>query len=108
MQGVRKQSKKTILFLQISPRMTNLRQGELLVSFFFFFSVISQVVLNGICTTISIKNNVTVICDSCSPDMNLRPDGMRNTELEETQAGQGEISITSDMQMTSPLWQKAK
>ena len=36
---------------------------------------------------------------------------MRNTGLEETQAGirlQGEISITSDMQMTPPLWQKVK
>ena len=31
---------------------------------------------------------------------------MRNTGLEETQAG--EISITSDMQMTPPLWQKVK
>ena len=36
---------------------------------------------------------------------------MRNTGLEETQAGikiAGEISITSDMQMTPPLWQKVK
>ena len=36
---------------------------------------------------------------------------MRNTGLEETQAGikiVGEISITSDMQMTPPLWQKVK
>ena len=39
---------------------------------------------------------------------------MRNVGLEETQAGikisprQGEISITSDMQMTPPLWQKVK
>ena len=36
---------------------------------------------------------------------------MRNTELDETQAGTrlpGEISITSDMQMTPPLWQKVK
>ena len=36
---------------------------------------------------------------------------MRNARLEEAQAGikiAGEISITSDMQMTSPLWQKAK
>ena len=36
---------------------------------------------------------------------------MRNAGLEEAQAGirlQGEISITSDMQMTPPLWQKAK
>ena len=36
---------------------------------------------------------------------------MRNTGLEETQAGlrlPGEISITSDMQMTPPLWKKVK
>ena len=36
---------------------------------------------------------------------------MRNAKLEEAQAGirlPGEISITSDMQMTPPLWQKAK
>ena len=36
---------------------------------------------------------------------------MRNAGLEETQTGikiAGEISITSDMQMTPPLWQKAK
>ena len=36
---------------------------------------------------------------------------MRNTGLGETQAGikiLGEISITSDMQMTPPLWQKTK
>ena len=36
---------------------------------------------------------------------------MRNAGLEETQAGikiAGEISITSDMQMTLPLWQKMK
>ena len=36
---------------------------------------------------------------------------MRNTGLEEAQAGSrlpGEISITSDMQMTTPLWQKVK
>ena len=36
---------------------------------------------------------------------------MRNAELEEAQAGikmVGEVSITSDMQMTPPLWQKAK
>ena len=36
---------------------------------------------------------------------------MRNTGLDETQAGikmPGEISITSDMQMTPPLWQKVK
>ena len=36
---------------------------------------------------------------------------MRNAGLEEAQAGirlPGEISITSDMQMTPPLWQKEK
>ena len=36
---------------------------------------------------------------------------MRNIGLEETQAGikmPGEISITSDTQMTPPLWQKVK
>ena len=36
---------------------------------------------------------------------------MRNAGLEEAQAEsrlQGEISITSDMQMTPPLWQKVK
>ena len=36
---------------------------------------------------------------------------MRNAGLEEAQAGikiAGEISITSDVQMTPPLWQKVK
>ena len=36
---------------------------------------------------------------------------MRNAGLEEAQAGikiSGEISITSDMQMKPPLWQKVK
>ena len=36
---------------------------------------------------------------------------MRNTQLDEAQAGikiAREISITSDMQMTPPLWQKVK
>ena len=36
---------------------------------------------------------------------------MRNARLDETQLEsrlQGEIPITSDMQMTPPLWQKAK
>ena len=36
---------------------------------------------------------------------------MRNAGLEEAQAGikiAGEISITSEMQMTPPLWQKGK
>ena len=36
---------------------------------------------------------------------------MRNTGLEEAQAGikiSGEISLTSDMQITLPLWQKVK
>ena len=34
---------------------------------------------------------------------------MQNAGLDEAQAGlQGEISITSDMQMTPTLWQKPK
>ena len=36
---------------------------------------------------------------------------MRNAGLEEAQAGikmPGEISITSDMQITPPLWQKSE
>ena len=36
---------------------------------------------------------------------------MQNARLDETQVGikiVGEISITSDMQMTPPLWQKVK
>ena len=34
---------------------------------------------------------------------------MRNARLDEAQAGlPGELSITSDMQMTPPLWQKVK
>ena len=36
---------------------------------------------------------------------------MRNAGLDEAQAGikfPGEISLTSDMQMTPPLWQKVK
>ena len=36
---------------------------------------------------------------------------MRNAGLDEAQAGvkiSGRISITSDMQMTPPLWQKVK
>ena len=33
---------------------------------------------------------------------------MRNTGLEEESRLPGEISITSDMQMTPPLWQKVK
>ena len=36
---------------------------------------------------------------------------MRNARMDEAQAGikiSGEISITSDMQMTPPLWQKVK
>ena len=36
---------------------------------------------------------------------------MRNAGLDKAQVGirlLGEISITSDMQMTPPLWQKAK
>ena len=55
------------------------------------------------------------VCQGCilSPCLfNLyAEDIMRNAGLEETQAGirlLGEISITSDMQMTPPLWQKVK
>ena len=55
------------------------------------------------------------ICQGCilSPCLfNLYAENiMRNAGLEETQAGikiGGEISITSDMQMTPPLWQKVK
>ena len=36
---------------------------------------------------------------------------MRNAGLDEAQAGikmPGEISLTSDMQMTPPIWQKVK
>ena len=36
---------------------------------------------------------------------------MRNTGLEESQVGSrfpGELSITSDIQMTAPLWQEVK
>ena len=33
---------------------------------------------------------------------------MRNAGLDEAQAGIKIASITSDMQMTPPLWQKAK
>ena len=55
------------------------------------------------------------VCQGCilSPCLfNLYADYiMRNTGLEEAQAGikiAGKISITSDMQMTPPLWQKVK
>ena len=33
---------------------------------------------------------------------------MRNAGLDEAQAGMGEILITSDMQVTPPLWQKVE
>ena len=33
---------------------------------------------------------------------------MRNAALDEAQAGMGEILITSDMQVTPPLWQEVK
>ena len=42
---------------------------------------------------------------------NLYAEYMRNAGLEEAQAGikfAGRISITSDIQMTPPLWQKVK
>src|SRR5574337_153326 len=55
------------------------------------------------------------VCQGCiwSPCLfNLHAEYiMRNGGLEEAQAGikiVGEISITSDMQMTPPLWQKVK
>ena len=55
------------------------------------------------------------VCQGCklSPSLfNLYAENiMRNAGLEEAQAGirlLGEISITSDMQMTPPLWQKVK
>ena len=55
------------------------------------------------------------VCQSCvlSPCLFnfYAEDIMRNARLEEAQAESilpGEISITSDMQMTPPLWQKVK
>ena len=55
------------------------------------------------------------VCQGCilSPCLfNLySEDIMRNAGLDEAEAGikiAGEISITSDMQMTPPLWQKVK
>ena len=54
------------------------------------------------------------VCQDCilSPCLfNLHAEYiMRNAGLEEAQAGikLGEISITSDIQMTPPLWQKVK
>ena len=55
------------------------------------------------------------VCQGCilSPHLfNLHEEYiMRKAWLDETQAGikiVGEISITSDMQMTPPLWQKVK
>ena len=55
-----------------------------------------------------------VVCQGCilSPCLfNLYTEYiMRNAGLEEAKVGRlpGEISITSDMQMTPPLWQKVK
>ena len=56
-----------------------------------------------------------VVCQGCilSPYLlNLYAEYiMRNAGLDEAQAGSrlpGEISITSDMQMPPPLWQKVK
>ena len=52
------------------------------------------------------------VCQGCmlSPCLYAEYIYMRNVELDEAQAGRlpGEISITSDMQMTPPLWQKVK
>ena len=57
----------------------------------------------------------TGVCQGCilSPSLfNLHAEYiMKNAGLDEAQAGSrllGEISITSDMQMTPPLWQKVK
>ena len=48
----------------------------------------------------------------CHPAFNFYAEYiMQNARLDEAQAGiklQGEISITSDTQMTPPSWQKAK
>ena len=60
--------------------------------------------------------NTKVFCQECilSPCLfNLYAEYIvRNAGLDEAQAGikkaYGEISITPDMQMTPPLWQKAK
>ena len=56
------------------------------------------------------------VCQSCILSLclfNLNAEYiMRNAGLDEAKAGikiaRGEISITSDMQMTPPLWQKVK
>ena len=55
------------------------------------------------------------VCQGCILSLSLfnsyAVDIMQNVKLDETQAGikiAGEISITSDMQITPPLWQKAK
>ena len=55
------------------------------------------------------------VCQGCilSPCLSnlYAEDIMRNAGLDEVQAGikiAGEISITSDMQMTPPLWPKVK
>ena len=53
-----------------------------------------------------------IVCQQCvlSPCLlNLYAEYiMQNAGLDEVQAGINETSITSDMQMTPPLWQKAK
>ena len=51
------------------------------------------------------------ISGEITPEMMYAEYIMRNAGLEEAQAGSRsleEISITSDMQMTPPLWQKVK
>ena len=55
------------------------------------------------------------VCQGCILSLSLfnsyAVDIMKNVKLDETQAGikiAGEISITSDMQMIPPLWQKVK
>lgn len=80
---VRKQSKKTIFFLQVSPSMVSLRQEDVLVSLpysylqeyhsysYYNITVISQVVGNGISPIISINKYATIFCNSSPPNVNF-------------------------------------
>ena len=58
------------------------------------------------------KNNMSRLYVDCHPShLTYAEYIMQNAGLDEAQAGikiVGEISITSDMQMTPPLWQKMK
>ena len=67
---------------------------------------------HGATDWLQIGKGVRQVCKLSSCLFNLYAEYiMRNTELEETQLESrlpGEISITSDMQMTPPLWQKVK